>query len=89
MKPEDVIDLTEYLFEQDEDAGREQEVTREELLEVILKIRGGREISNQDVSSRIYRRIIYWHLGYKAMPRVCLHILATRTIGIYTGYIDV
>ena len=53
VKPEDVIDLTEYLFEQDEDAGREQEVTREELLEVILKIRGGREISNQDVSSRM------------------------------------
>ncbi|CAE7256265.1 para, partial [Symbiodinium pilosum] len=47
VKPEDVIDLTEYLFEQDIDAGREQEVTREELLEVILKIRGGREISNQ------------------------------------------
>lgn len=42
VKPEDVIDLTEYLFEEDEDAGREQEVTREELLEVILKIRGGR-----------------------------------------------
>ncbi|CAE7839118.1 para [Symbiodinium necroappetens] len=49
VKPEDVIDLTEYLFEQDQDAGREQEVTREELLEVILKIRGGREISNQDI----------------------------------------
>lgn len=49
VKPEDVIDLTEYLFEEDEDAGREQEVTREELLEVILKIRGGRTISNQDI----------------------------------------
>ena len=49
VKPEDVIDLTEYLFEEDADAGREQEVTREELLEVILKIRGARAISNQDI----------------------------------------
>eukprot|EP00913_Durusdinium_trenchii_P012224 g11479.t1 len=57
VKPEDVIDLTEYLFEQDEDAGREQEVTRGSLLEVILKIRGGRTISNQDIIDDI-RRIV-------------------------------
>lgn len=78
VKPEDVIDLTEYLFEQDQDAGREQEVTREELLEVILKIRGGREISNQDIIDVRcdIRRIVQRQTGLvlKEMGHLCRRI---------------
>eukprot|EP00931_Biecheleriopsis_adriatica_P009297 TRINITY_DN110372_c0_g1_i1.p1 TRINITY_DN110372_c0_g1~~TRINITY_DN110372_c0_g1_i1.p1 ORF type:complete len:677 (-),score=176.51 TRINITY_DN110372_c0_g1_i1:14-2044(-) len=51
VEPEAVLVLTEALFEDDEDAGREAKVTREELLEVILKIRGNREVTMQDIIS--------------------------------------
>ncbi|CAK9083711.1 unnamed protein product [Durusdinium trenchii] len=51
-KPEDLEDLivlTEPLFEQDVDEGREQEVTREELLNVILNMRGDRDVRMEDL----------------------------------------
>ncbi|CAK9085208.1 unnamed protein product [Durusdinium trenchii] len=46
---EDLIVLTEPLFEQDVDEGREQEVTREELLNVILNMRGDRDVRMEDL----------------------------------------
>ncbi|CAK9067616.1 unnamed protein product [Durusdinium trenchii] len=88
VKPEDVIDLTEYLFEQDEDAGREQEVTREELLEVILKIRGGRTISNQDIIDvrcdirRIVQRQTNMVLREVSYLQRCLTEVVHRTGGM-------
>jgi len=47
--PSHLLDLTERLFEDDAANGRVQEVTREELMEIILKIRGFREVSMQDM----------------------------------------
>eukprot|EP00931_Biecheleriopsis_adriatica_P117502 TRINITY_DN93008_c0_g1_i1.p1 TRINITY_DN93008_c0_g1~~TRINITY_DN93008_c0_g1_i1.p1 ORF type:complete len:597 (-),score=120.51 TRINITY_DN93008_c0_g1_i1:121-1878(-) len=49
VEPEDLIELTETLYEQDARHGKVQEVTREELMEVILKIRGTREVTMQDI----------------------------------------
>jgi hypothetical protein len=49
VNPEFVMDLTEALFEDDKAAGRVQEVTREELMKVILKIRGERELNMGDL----------------------------------------
>merc|ERR1740121_153893 len=49
VNPQYLMDLTESLFEDDKDAGRVQEVTREELMEVILKIRGNRDVTMQDL----------------------------------------
>eukprot|EP00930_Biecheleria_cincta_P025060 TRINITY_DN1787_c0_g1_i2.p1 TRINITY_DN1787_c0_g1~~TRINITY_DN1787_c0_g1_i2.p1 ORF type:complete len:689 (-),score=156.56 TRINITY_DN1787_c0_g1_i2:135-2180(-) len=49
VNPRYVMDVTEKLFEEDKEAGRVQEVTREELMEVILKIRGNREVTMQDL----------------------------------------
>ncbi|CAE7191499.1 CACNA1H [Symbiodinium sp. KB8] len=46
---DNLIVLTEPLFEQDADAGREQEVTREELLNVILDMRGDRDVRMEDI----------------------------------------
>jgi len=46
---EDLLVLTEPLFEQDVDEGREQEVTREELLNVILDMRGDRDVRMEDI----------------------------------------
>ncbi|CAJ1422069.1 unnamed protein product [Effrenium voratum] len=46
---DNLIVLTEPLFEQDVDAGREQEVTREELLNVILDMRGDRDVRMEDL----------------------------------------
>jgi len=46
---DNLIVLTEPLFEQDADAGREQEVTREELLNVILEMRGDRDVRMEDI----------------------------------------
>eukprot|EP00931_Biecheleriopsis_adriatica_P053006 TRINITY_DN30942_c0_g1_i1.p1 TRINITY_DN30942_c0_g1~~TRINITY_DN30942_c0_g1_i1.p1 ORF type:complete len:680 (-),score=162.25 TRINITY_DN30942_c0_g1_i1:39-2078(-) len=51
VEPKSVLELTEALFEDDEDEGREASVTREELLEVILKIRGNREVNMEDLIS--------------------------------------
>mmetsp|Transcript_89684 Transcript_89684/g.159328 ORF Transcript_89684/g.159328 Transcript_89684/m.159328 type:complete len:574 (+) Transcript_89684:89-1810(+) len=49
VNPQYLMDLTESLFEQDADAGRAQEVTREELMEVILKVRGNRDVTMEDI----------------------------------------
>eukprot|EP00930_Biecheleria_cincta_P033301 TRINITY_DN23063_c0_g1_i1.p1 TRINITY_DN23063_c0_g1~~TRINITY_DN23063_c0_g1_i1.p1 ORF type:complete len:624 (-),score=145.33 TRINITY_DN23063_c0_g1_i1:45-1868(-) len=49
INPLTVMMMTEQLFEEDADAGRVQEVTREELMEVILKIRGNREVTMRDL----------------------------------------
>lgn len=46
---EDLLVLTEPLFEQDFDEGREQEVTREELLNIILDMRGDRDVRMEDI----------------------------------------
>lgn len=48
---EDLLVLTEPLFERDVDEGREQEVTREELLNVILNMRGDRDVRMEDIVS--------------------------------------
>lgn len=44
-----LLEVTEQLYEDDKAAGRVQEVTREELMEVILKVRGNREVSMHDL----------------------------------------
>eukprot|EP00930_Biecheleria_cincta_P055626 TRINITY_DN41931_c0_g1_i1.p1 TRINITY_DN41931_c0_g1~~TRINITY_DN41931_c0_g1_i1.p1 ORF type:complete len:613 (-),score=104.03 TRINITY_DN41931_c0_g1_i1:229-2022(-) len=49
VNPMYVMDLTEKLFEEDIAAGRVPEVTREELMEVILKVRGNRNVAMQDL----------------------------------------
>jgi len=49
VNPSNLIDMTDSLFEADADAGRVQEVTREELMEVILKIRGNRAVQMEDI----------------------------------------
>jgi len=49
IDPLTVMMMTEQLFEEDAAAGRVQEVTREELMEVILKIRGNREVTMRDL----------------------------------------
>eukprot|EP00930_Biecheleria_cincta_P037727 TRINITY_DN25922_c0_g1_i1.p1 TRINITY_DN25922_c0_g1~~TRINITY_DN25922_c0_g1_i1.p1 ORF type:complete len:550 (-),score=94.10 TRINITY_DN25922_c0_g1_i1:185-1834(-) len=49
VKPEDLIELTESLYEDDLANGRVQDVTREELMEVILKVRGNRSVMMQDI----------------------------------------
>lgn len=65
VNPQYLMDLTEPLFEADKDAGRIQEVTREELMDVILKIRGSREVSMMDlVEVQIdLRRVIFREIG--------------------------
>lgn len=49
VNPSNLIDMTDSLFEEDADAGRVQEVTREELMEVILKVRGNRAVQMEDI----------------------------------------
>eukprot|EP00931_Biecheleriopsis_adriatica_P087535 TRINITY_DN6199_c0_g6_i1.p1 TRINITY_DN6199_c0_g6~~TRINITY_DN6199_c0_g6_i1.p1 ORF type:complete len:669 (+),score=119.06 TRINITY_DN6199_c0_g6_i1:3-2009(+) len=49
VEPRSVLQLTEALFEEDEDRGDQPAVTREELLELILNIRGDRDLTMQDL----------------------------------------
>jgi len=49
VNPNDLLELTESLYEDDLAHGRVQEVTREELMEVILKVRGNRSVMMQDI----------------------------------------
>lgn len=49
VNPADLLELTNTLYDDDLAHGRVQEVTREELMEVILKVRGNRSVMMQDI----------------------------------------